>query len=484
MADSVVLRFRDFETETVQNHLNMIHETGAVWWAWWKKDSEDSQVSSLAELAENCPVEIGLINRQDDKRFIAWCSRVAYSLDSRPMQSPEPHRTPMYYRGDSFPAWFQFTTIRAVAATEWNQRFGGVPLGESTYYSLSSIHPEKNPELLPRQFAVSPIQAPSSVILHLSDLHFGTDYGFPVNPQAVPVLKVALDEVIENGLVQLGRPQVGVVIVSGDITTRGEPDGFLEAQAFFERLLNRLNLTPDNLILVPGNHDILLDDSHVTRSYAAEQPFRNLLKLIHGSSVADLNRLHWFSAPGGDEILVLALNSVRPRAKNTMEYGYVGRDFYGPVVKELQEMRDGITESKGVRPLCLAVLHHHVLPTPLMEDPDTDRPVSLTLDAGQLIEDLQRAGVHAILHGHQHVPFVGSTSRACRSAGNSWDLAAPIYVIGAGSCSVKPARLWNQMRNNTIGLYTPRVGGLDLSTYQFAPGVEFTPYIELSLPLG
>ena len=369
-------------------------------------------------------------------------------------------------------------------AADWDEIFGGVPLGEPTLFVLPEQEPEQARQLQEGQFAVAPVATRSACILHLSDLHFGSDYGFPIHSRTVPTLQQSLDEAITRGLDVAGCPPIGVVVVSGDITTRGEHDGFTEARVFLERLVDKLGLEPEHIVVVPGNHDILLDDSRVTRSYGAEQPFRDMVNLLTGSRSTEMNRIHWFAAEGGRDLLILALNSVRPRARTTMEYGYVGRDLYGPLVDELRQMRAGIKARKNVDPLTIAVLHHHVLPTPLMEDPEENRPVSLTLDAGRLIEDLQRAGFHAILHGHQHVPFVGSTSRAFRNNDGAWVHGPTVHVIGGGSCSVRSDRLWNDMRNNTVGIYRPADNGLAVTMYQFAPGVDFTRYLELTLPLS
>lgn len=484
MGNTAVLRFRDFETKTVEVHRQIINQTGAVWWAWWKKESEDGQLQVLDELARACPLDVGLVNRLTDTRFVARCTRVAYSVDGTPLSTPEPARTPGYYRQDSFPAWFLLSSIESVRSDDWDRRFGGVPVGEPTLFLISKDEADQARTPLTDKPTRKPTNIRSSVILHLSDLHFGSDYGFPLRRREVPTLQQTLDETIERGLVQMGSPPIGLLIISGDITTRGEGNGFLEAQSFLASLLARLDLSSDQVVIVPGNHDILLDDPQLTRNYSSEQPFRNFLNLVYGSNELELNRLHWFSSPDKD-IIVLALNSIRPRAETTMEYGYIGRDLYGPLVDDAARLNSEIQSKKGIPPISMAVLHHHVLPTPLVEDPDPQarRPISLTLDAGQLIEDLQRANVGMILHGHQHVPFIGATSRGCRNQNGDWTMAHPVYVIGGGSCGVRVDRLWNQMRNNSLGVYVPRRDEMAIRVFQFAPGVEFQEMMKLSIPL-
>ena len=62
------------------------------------------------------------------------------------------------------------------------------------------------------------------------------------------------------------------------------------------------------------------------------------------------------------------------------------------------------------------MLHHHLLPIP-----GTGRERSTVMDAGDLLEVLIHAGVHVVLSGHKHVPYV-------------WRLEN-MYVANAGTVS-------------------------------------------------
>ena len=86
-----------------------------------------------------------------------------------------------------------------------------------------------------------------SVLLHLSDTHFGTE-----RPQVVEAL-VAL----------AARQRPDVVMLSGDITQRARPAQFRSAKAFVDRL-------GAPVLAIPGNHDIALFDlwARLTRPYA------------------------------------------------------------------------------------------------------------------------------------------------------------------------------------------------------------------------
>ena len=75
-----------------------------------------------------------------------------------------------------------------------------------------------------------------TTLLHISDMHFGTEQ---------PLVVAAL-----RGLALASKPDV--LIVSGDITQRAKPTEFAEAKAFCD------SLKAGHLMALPGNHDIPL----------------------------------------------------------------------------------------------------------------------------------------------------------------------------------------------------------------------------------
>ena len=62
----------------------------------------------------------------------------------------------------------------------------------------------------------------ADTILHLSDLHFGADFGFPLEDRpGEGVDRHQLVELLSRHIVQELGVRVGVVVVSGDLITRG-----------------------------------------------------------------------------------------------------------------------------------------------------------------------------------------------------------------------------------------------------------------------
>ena len=89
-----------------------------------------------------------------------------------------------------------------------------------------------------------------AVILHLSDIHRTRDE------------QVTNDEIIHSLIGDIERypaeqiPTPNVVVISGDLTQAAEVGQYEEASTFVQKLLGRLGLGVDSLVLVPGNHDI------------------------------------------------------------------------------------------------------------------------------------------------------------------------------------------------------------------------------------
>lgn len=100
---------------------------------------------------------------------------------------------------------------------------------------------------------------PESFVLHLSDLHFGT------GEQA----SIWSNQLIQDLRLDLGMKRIDAVIVSGDIANRATPEEYQAARKFFFDLKQELRLSPQHIVLVPGNHDLGWDASR--RSYTPKR---------------------------------------------------------------------------------------------------------------------------------------------------------------------------------------------------------------------
>jgi len=481
----IILRFSDYEVATIPAHQEIIRTGKPVWWGWWKKKHEPMQSEALAEIAKRCPLQIGLVNRMAQEFYSARCTKVIFNADGSGRPSPDPQCTPSYYRDSLHPAWFEFSSIETLLRESFVREFGEISgsdltffVVEKTGFGITVLQGVSVPEL-------SIVDTNGDSILHISDLHFGADHGFPIEQREEPIRELTLASIINERIRSIPDCRIGVVVVSGDIITNGDANGYVHANTFFESLLKLLGLGVEHAVIVPGNHDIWLrDNEYPTRNYHHEEPFRQFLRSFYGPHVSDIARLYGFRTPGDWTLSFVGLNSAHPSTKETKEYGYVGSDRYRPLLAHIAKSNavKSLIELAHEKRLNFAVLHHHLLPAGLVCKPEASRPVSLTLDAGQLVADLQASGIHFALHGHQHIPFVGSTARA-RPAQNTWTgYEQPLFVIGSGSSGVRVERLWDEMRNNSFGIYTPQQNGLHVRMEEFNRSLRPRTFTDLVIP--
>ena len=490
MRRTAILRFSNAENiPTVDAHQKIINSKNAVWWGWWKKREElfrPDLLKDLKDLAEGGPISLGLVNRKGPEEFYsATCVTVMFSEDGTPIASPDSTMTPDYYGVAAFPAWFKFTHFERLQQQDFVHRFGAVPSLDPTMYEV--IWEDDKARLLPEpNWSMEISETNGDAILHLSDLHFGQDYGFPLarSQPGSGVEGRPLHEIIASRIRDL-RVHVGVVVVSGDLVTRGDANGYPHAVTFLEHLLNSLGLEKRHCVIVPGNHDLwTLDLEHPSRSYAHEGPYKLFANGFFQMDFQDLERVRRFRTKRGLELIFLELNSARLRSDALRQYGYVAKHRYA----DLLAFVNGVLNQENARPnvILFAVLHHHVLPVTPVSIPEDERPVSMCLDAGELIEQFQKHGIRFVLHGHQHAPFVGMTARICNSGRFDpiWAYDKnPLFVLGCGSSGAKRDRLPEDLARNTYSIYHPTAAGFQVTIEQYTSTIAPTPLWTVSLPV-
>lgn len=518
MLDSIVLRFRDFDVDTIAEHRQVIAEAGYVWWGWWRKNTEPTrreELEDIQELARAKPVEIGLFDRSTDRFFSARITDCVTERERGP--SPEPSKTPKYYSDKStIAAWFKITNIDELNRDPFTEKFGEVPIGDFTFFpirdfrvvptrrgrtvSASGVGPAQGsmPDVLfsemgrmidtppvlidaPPQKSIpdSPrtdtIDARSDYLLHISDLHFGSDHGFP---RKRGVGEETLINRLSEDVRDLCDGQLGVIVISGDLTSKADTDSLIgEAAKFLEVLSTELRVPREAIFVVPGNHDFKLHEYEPT-DYSHERLFHMMLESFHGESYLN-KRIHRIRMPCGREIELLLINSVRLRRRDQSNYGYVDWSLYE---KELKAV--GFDQAV----IRIAVLHHHLISMLREESVDEESPqasISTTLDAGAVIEGLQAHGFRVALHGHQHVPGSIRISRGV-VANSKIDLAdykRDLVALGAGSAGAKVQRLSNSLRDNSYNLLKFEKDRITVHVRRFNPGMPAQNYFSATIDL-
>lgn len=473
MPDTIVLRFRDLVADTITEHQKLITEFGYVWWGWWKKQDEPDRSEELNQLQARLAhqeIEIGLFDRSGKERFFKASLLECIHQNGKPLPSPEERATPSYYRQSSVSAWFKLSRIDDLSPGDasMTQLFAVIPVGDATLFPVWIDRPKQTLAAGVRASTLGNIlTAKGNAILHISDVHFG-EYAYPAKPSPG---RYPLTQILLTDLKKIGA-HVGLVIVSGDLTTRADANRlFNEALPFLHELASQLKIEPQQVVIVPGNHDIPLKD-HDPLTYSHENAFTTFLREFYRTKV-DVIQIRRF-AMAGRSIELLTMNSIRLRSKEQKEFGYVEWPLY-------ESLLENLAPPNALR---IAVLHHHLVAAPREETPDPTYPeaaISITLDAGAIIEGLQVHGFRLVLHGHQHVPRLTKIARG-RVSDTSSELAGlddPLFVLGAGS--VGTTRLFDEMRDNTYNLLflgaTPKEP-MRLLTRRFNAGSPPRDYID------
>ncbi len=185
-------------------------------------------------------------------------------------------------------------------------------------------------------------------ILHLSDLHFGTD-----RPE------------LRQPLVDLAAQlKPDVIIISGDLTQRALKTQFADCAALIRRL-------PVPVLCVPGNHDVPLYN-----------PLARLFWPFRAYRTAISNNLEpVFHSP---DLAVIGVNTTDP---TVWQRGLIAADTLARACARLQACAPG--------QLRVVVLHH-----PLTQPADLGKtPMK---GAGEAAEAFAEAGADVVLSGHLH----------------------------------------------------------------------------------
>ncbi|MDX9884669.1 metallophosphoesterase family protein [Thauera sp.] len=217
-----------------------------------------------------------------------------------------------------------------------------------------------------------------SVVLHISDTHFGTE-----QPRVVEAL-VAL----------AAQQRPDVVVLSGDITQRARPAQFRAAKAFVDRL-------GAPVVAVPGNHDIALFDlwARLTRPYARyARAFGSDLEPVH-------------AAP---DLLVVAVNTTR-----------AWRHKHGEVSAEQIARVASLLTAASAQQLRVVVVHQPAAVT------RAEDHVNLLRGHHAALRAWSAAGADLVLGGHIHLPYTLAQH----------GLARRLWVVQAGTAVSSRIRL-------------------------------------------
>lgn len=439
---TIALRFRDTTpgVDTIAEHRALLGRYGSVGWGWWKKAFEPIEIEKIVTfISDAVEIDVVLLDPSVPRAFLCRCT--GFSEPS----TADASTVPQYYRAHLSRTAGVFT-MQSIEDMDYDRTLGDA-IADQTFLWIGM---QADPIFA--HIATTAQAQGRSCVLHLSDLHFGADYGFRLQGEDAEIgdRRRTLCDCVEADLDRLGvKDDIAAVIVTGDFTTHGDWASKVRraALAEFEVLRDRLKLDRDKIIALPGNHDVVryppgadldLRENAVARQTNTdhELQFRTFVdELIGRSWKASLNYVRRFQL-GEADLDVCVLNSCTIAATSWTEYGYVGRSGLDTIV----ELSRQPVERPTFRFLAL---HHHLLPVADVEAPKS-KGVTLTLDASDILAAAQRSGVHVALHGHQHKPKI-TAYQSLPLHGEHSD--GPVYVVANGSAGAKNGRLPDGERN-------------------------------------
>ncbi len=358
-----------------------------------------------------------------------------YNRDGAVLSAEDP-QLEFYLRQLDWPA---FARATGHAQLSWDPQDGPVfrPRAEPVPPQPSAAPAAPAPAQAAREKA---LETKTSWVLHLSDLHLG----------ASETATTWYNQLAADLKYELSRDRLDAVIVSGDIANHAEPEEYQAAQRFFQELMSEFGLTPQKMVLVPGNHDLNWTLSEKAYTPARRKSYKGALTpgmYIDGGDYIELRaekdyqerfrpfanfyqslRLEPYPLDYAEQatvhhlpdqnLLVLGLNSAW-----ALDHHF--KERVGIHAEALSRALQQIRNTPAYAPcLKLAVWHH------ALSGEGQDR----IKDTG-FLEQLAQAGFRFGLHGHIH-KAENTNFRYYRQAGGGG-----IELLGAGTFGA-PTREW------------------------------------------
>lgn len=493
MSDNLLLmRFRDLGgiEDAIEEHRKILNERGYVWGGWWPSArlKESLPVYGLQDAFNlsnhflNGTAELLLLN--SDRKTVTRVTVNAFQFndDSNLVCSPESNATPAYFRDYMLPLWFRIISIGNPQTIEHfdfsnyayvdYESFRTIDNNIYSFYdntiidSADSLLTQSRTLIMIRRrkagdrrvghneavlrvplsnFTPTFSATNSNQILLLSDLHFHNNPSNFVfgDYEETRFSKVTLAQAISR---LTNNCQFASFICAGDYTFQGNPDGFQKAESFLFSLINTHGIDKQNVVIVPGNHDMLFSDTpSATISYTDDPGYKHYERLftqLYKTKQNDYFAIgRRFLLKNNLPVEIVGLNSVclQQIAGHFSGMGFVGSEQLDIVEHEMGWDKN-TDKSYAFR---ILVLHHHLYPVEHVQTPRPDTSYSLCLDSGAIISFIKRNHINLVIHGHKHThQYMNITSHLGKDLTN-------FHLLSLGSASSGDLA---QDERNSIGI--------------------------------
>lgn len=203
-------------------------------------------------------------------------------------------------------------------------------------------------------------------IIHISDTHFGD----PSPTYNITSVKKALIREIQK------LEGSKILVISGDITFKAATQGYKDAEAFFNEVIESCNIPRSYILACPGNHDIVKGNS----PFLEFDRFIYSLRRDHEIVFTNNNSFH-IKIEGMSFLLV---NSAS-HCDHT--YGLIPDTAYN-ILEEHES--DLLASEKRI-----VVTHHHLIG-------QEKNDISTSRNAYSFLYNTDKVNFDYVLHGHQH----------------------------------------------------------------------------------
>jgi len=466
MSKCIILRYSDYDDvsiSTIEEHCKILKTHGKVFWGWWKKEFEIYPKQEIEKY--HISKKVWLVERKQKKFFCAEYNEI-YTFEEAKV-SPDTKLTPPYYSKEAFYVWFEFHKIYESNEGTFLSECHQIPSGDKTLFLSWKISkfPQTNFE-----------QVKGASILHISDLHFGEFFAYYPTIINEPTL-------IEKVKCELEKHKIGIIVISGDLVTKGDKKNFAEAKDFIDELVDICKVKKNQIVMVPGNHDLNLPQGGINPKMPNnyEVHYREFRKQLLGiEKEKDIQFIKTFElVDTGWKLTFTCFNSTRQLDKSFKDYGYIGSDMFNILLKQLQsslkiKTKNGETKQENYienKILNFSVIHHHLtIPVPPQIYTNKIEPIGILIDGRMFEEALMKSGIHFLLHGHQHIRYYDGSSIIDDKTGKRINL----NIISAGSLGAniggKGGGYPIIFPHNSFSVYTPDDGFLRENVYTFGPG--------------
>lgn len=222
-------------------------------------------------------------------------------------------------------------------------------------------------------------------IIHISDLHFGSNYNTGNDNKAgLSGINNMKPDLFNQFCKKANIISPNYLIISGDITSKNEEDGFIE----FNEKVNKLDINKEKIYIVPGNHEC-------DRSKKNEQGQFALFSSYTTSYKTNFSKENYI-LDESNKLFIYGFNSVNYKNDDECELFYIKNDEFEKLEKTYGILNKEYTDfNKYIK---IAILHNNLIPHSNIEIKEYAEVLNTYFIKYKLID----LGFNLVCSGHKH----------------------------------------------------------------------------------